>query len=379
MLTWQGACMGLEHPHQILSNLNILGECMPLVWCFSTKPVMASCTGRLTHSTYCCRELQHSLREVTATAEEESRLRRQLEISLAEQQQHAQAVEAELRRARKAEDGSHDDVIRALRSELRSQGAEIAQARKIQSRVKWGVLHPHSVSLIEGSCRSEHRLLGEFCRSLGVMQEKLQAAEARAARAENEQAASLELQSRISTLEMQLQAWEASANDLGIDRPEELFAKLQELRNECLAAANSRGDTEVELRKSQGSLLWQPLGVLCYMTVGWLILGFLARLQRSRPSVAEELKAARNSTVELQATLHSVQGANAELAALAARFERKVSLLTREREGLQKMLASYSAEEAIPTNNAGAVRLAGILGRPNAIAAEVAARNLADK
>ena len=62
------------------------------------------------------------MREVTATAEEESRLRRQLEVSLAEQQQHAQAVEAELRRARQAEDGSHDDVIRALRSELRSQG-----------------------------------------------------------------------------------------------------------------------------------------------------------------------------------------------------------------------------------------------------------------
>ena len=94
------------------------------------------------------------------------------------------------------------------------------------------------------------------------MQEKLQAAEARAARAEDEQAASLELQSRISTLEMQLQAWEASSNDLGIDRPEELFAKLQELRNECLTAANSRGDTEVELRKSQGSLLWQPSRVL---------------------------------------------------------------------------------------------------------------------
>lgn len=57
------------------------------------------------------------------------------------------------------------------------------------------------------------------------------------------------------------------------------------------------------------------------------------------------LRAARGQIAETEAALHSVQGLNAELSATAARLERKVALLNKEKEGLQKILASYSVEQ----------------------------------
>ena len=59
----------------------------------------------------------------------------------------------------------------------------------------------------------------------------------------------------------------------------------------------------------------------------------------------ERLRAAEGERTETEAALHSVQGLNAELSAATARLERRVILLTKEHEGLQKLLASYSIEE----------------------------------
>ncbi len=84
------------------------------------------------------------------------------------------------------------------------------------------------------------------------MQEKLQAAEARAARAEKGHSAQLELQSRVSSLEMQLQAWETQAGGVGVDSPQELAEKLGEVRAESLAATAALAEREGELRGLKG-------------------------------------------------------------------------------------------------------------------------------
>jgi hypothetical protein len=91
------------------------------------------------------------------------------------------------------------------------------------------------------------------CRSIEILQEKLQSAEARAARAEQGHSNELELQSRVSSLEIQLQAWETHANGVGVDGPQELADKLRELQTEYLAAGDRLSEREVELRKLTGS------------------------------------------------------------------------------------------------------------------------------
>ena len=59
---------------------------------------------------------------------------------------------------------------------------------------------------------------------------------------------------------------------------------------------------------------------------------------------AAEVKSAEVQKAEAEAALHSVQGTLAETSAAAARAERRVMLLTKERDGLNRVLASYDAE-----------------------------------
>lgn len=93
------------------------------------------------------------------------------------------------------------------------------------------------------------------CRSVGILQEKLQAAEARAARAEQGHSKQLEVHSRVSSLEIQLQAWEAHAGGVGVESPQELAEKLRGLQAECLAAGDKLSKQEAELRKLTGSIV----------------------------------------------------------------------------------------------------------------------------
>lgn len=61
---------------------------------------------------------------------------RQLRLSLAEEQLRTQTAEIALRTLQKAGDASNADIIRSLRSELKSQEAAIIEANKIRKRVK---------------------------------------------------------------------------------------------------------------------------------------------------------------------------------------------------------------------------------------------------
>lgn len=89
-------------------------------------------------------------------------------------------------------------------------------------------------------------------RSLAIMQEKLHRAEALAAKAENTHSNERELEARIASLEIELQAWTASASELGVDGHEGLAGKLTEVQNEYLLISEKLGDSEAEARRLSG-------------------------------------------------------------------------------------------------------------------------------
>ena len=103
-----------------------------------------------------------------------------------------------------------------------------------------------------------------------MLQEKLQAAEARAEAAEKALKDTAELQNEVARLRVQSQDWESSARNFGLDSPGELYQKLEDLRSQYLAATAQVGEKDAELRQAQGvpsymstvrrrSLLMSPL------------------------------------------------------------------------------------------------------------------------
>jgi hypothetical protein len=60
---------------------------------------------------------------------------------------------------------------------------------------------------------------------------------------------------------------------------------------------------------------------------------------------AEAVRAAEDAAKEADARLLRTQAAQSEAAAAVARLERKAALLTKERDGLKSILASYDEEE----------------------------------
>lgn len=83
-----------------------------------------------------CSNLKRRNEEVEASLLEEGNRRRNLEVSLADERQQKEKAETALRDALSRSDASTKDVIKSLRSELRSQEADIAEARKTKDRVK---------------------------------------------------------------------------------------------------------------------------------------------------------------------------------------------------------------------------------------------------
>ena len=80
------------------------------------------------------RELQRQKNAAEAALEGESRKRRGLEGEVAALQRRAEQAEADLRQAHGA--ANSEEVVRSLRSELRSQEAAIKEARRMQDRIK---------------------------------------------------------------------------------------------------------------------------------------------------------------------------------------------------------------------------------------------------
>lgn len=87
---------------------------------------------------------------------------------------------------------------------------------------------------------------------MAVAQERLQAAESRAARAEMTCSNELDLKSRISNLELQLQSWETSASTVGADSPESVADRLTGMHEEILLQTTRLSEQDREKRKLQG-------------------------------------------------------------------------------------------------------------------------------
>ena len=68
---------------------------------------------------------------------EESRLRCSAEKGLAKEQEQRHQAELSLRKTQSDSHSTNAAVIQSLRSELKSQEAEIAEAQKIKSRVQY--------------------------------------------------------------------------------------------------------------------------------------------------------------------------------------------------------------------------------------------------
>ena len=82
------------------------------------------------------RELRKRNQQLEDQLEKEGRRTRKLELNFLEEQQHRQRVELNLRLAQQAGDDSSADIIKSLRTELKSQEADISEARKIKERGK---------------------------------------------------------------------------------------------------------------------------------------------------------------------------------------------------------------------------------------------------
>ena len=84
-----------------------------------------------------CRVLEERIDILEGKLAEETRLRLSAEKGLAEEQERRHQAESSLRNAQSNSHATNAAVIQSLRSELRSQEAEIAEAQKIKSRVRY--------------------------------------------------------------------------------------------------------------------------------------------------------------------------------------------------------------------------------------------------
>lgn len=82
------------------------------------------------------RELKARNETLETAVADDSKQRGILEVRLAEETQERQRLGLALKNAQSEGSASNQDVINALRSELKAQDTEIAEARKIKSRVK---------------------------------------------------------------------------------------------------------------------------------------------------------------------------------------------------------------------------------------------------
>ncbi|KAK9820056.1 hypothetical protein WJX72_005559 [[Myrmecia] bisecta] len=224
-----------------------------------------------------------------------SEMQRQLEdaITIAEaetsKRREAEAYAAEVEARTVSPAGlsarSSDDatLIKSLRDMIKQQEEEVGEARKIKNHAK----------------------------NVQVVEEKLRSAEAKVEQAQGQLTDYAQLQAQVAHLQREALRWQSVLTDVAdVESPEDVLHRLNQLGRDQATATQQLGDKEAEVRALKESL---------HMSVQ----------QRQ----------------EGEAALKASQDACAELAATAARLERKVTLLTRERDGLKKIIESYDEED----------------------------------
>ncbi|CAL8462910.1 g2444 [Coccomyxa elongata] len=230
------------------------------------------------------RELEAQLEEAVTLAEQATQKRREAETQLAAAEAGAEAAARHGALSRTVE--GRDEELRILRDELAAQEDAVREARR----------------------------LTEHVRKSGVLAEQLAAAEAKIRRLELVAAAHSELQAQVEPLQGELRLWRSAltgaAGSGGSTGPEAVLQLLENLRGQVLSLTEHAGEKEAEARRLQ-----------------------------------EALRAAEDAAKEADARLMRTQAAQSEAAGALARTERKVALLTKERDGLKSILASYDEED----------------------------------
>ncbi|KAL4423583.1 hypothetical protein ABPG77_004623 [Micractinium sp. CCAP 211/92] len=224
--------------------------------------------------------LQRQLDEAAAAAEHASADRHALESALAERERRIVQLEAQLEGARSG--GGDGVLVKALRDQLRDQEALVAEARRLKEQA-------HNVH---------------------VIREQLERAEARARQAEELLPDAAGLQGRLAAAEQQLGRWRVildGAADCAC--PEDVLHLLTSLQKQQMEAAVQVGDKAEEVAQA-----------------------------RSDAAAADAARA------EAEQAAAAAQAAADQAAAALSRAERKLVLLTKERDGLKGILASYDEE-----------------------------------
>eukprot|EP00897_Mesotaenium_endlicherianum_P003406 jgi/Mesen1/3093/ME000184S02158 len=198
------------------------------------------------------------------------------------------AVAANSVRTRGDEESEH--VIKQLCAELAGQVAEIREARKLKER------HVNAA----------------------LLQERIKSLEEQLARGDEKLGGFSALEVELGERREEVRSWEATARSLpGVCGQEDLLPRFAELQADAVAALANQGQTAAQLAEATSAL------------------------ERAQLAAQEALARVAASKAEV-----------AEVALNLQRSERKVSLLTKERDGLKAILASYDDEEAVMTRHA---------------------------
>ncbi|GLJ05987.1 hypothetical protein SUGI_0029980 [Cryptomeria japonica] len=179
----------------------------------------------------------------------------------------------------------NDTIVKNLQEELRHYEAEVAEARKLK------IFHVNAE----------------------LLREKLLEEKQRADRAESAIECLPELQLKIIDLENQLKSWRSMIGDLpGIDSPDDVPRKISDLQKEAVGNMAKVGEMAISLKELK------------------------AVLEKEEYERLQANKQAASAREEVEAAMSNI-----------GRLERKIALLSKERDGLKAIISSYDEEEAV--------------------------------
>ncbi|KAG6541966.1 hypothetical protein Mapa_016603 [Marchantia paleacea] len=159
----------------------------------------------------------------------------------------------------------------------------------------------------------EARKLKRFYSNVDLLKERLESEKLRADRAEAALTNLADLEWKVKDLESELSAWKEITTKIpGVESRNDILLKVAELQREVVAAGAKIGEHNAQAVKLQTAL----------------------EMAKSAKDEAESIASAAQAEV-VEAVLN------------LKRAERKVALITKERDGLKEILASYDEEEAV--------------------------------
>ena len=213
-----------------------------------------------------------------------------------------------------------------------------------------------------------------------ILEEQLQAAEVRCRRLEATAVLYAQLQAAQQPQKRELEQWRSLLGDLPeAERgPQAVMRILDELRGQTLSLADQTGQHKAEALRMQGKpahhtshRMAVPCQLFTMQTSHKFPMGRLrADMMQEKMALhvhggtqrralttwnvhAGELQAAQAAARAAAAAQSQLEAAEAEASGVIARLERKVALLTKERDVLKEIVASYDAEEANFSGMAG--------------------------